>query len=65
MFQNETNELGRNEILPIENLLDDILDVLFISYVTRKLRVLRETGPWILIIHWVTQGQGHIPVNVT
>ena len=48
MYQNSTNWLGSDENLPMENLSDKILKILFICYVTRKLRVLRETGPiWV------------------
>ena len=45
MYQNSTNWLGSDENLPMENLSDKILKILFIRYVTLKLRVLRETGP--------------------
>ena len=45
MYQNATYYLGSDENISIENLLDKILEFLFISYVTCKLRVLRETGP--------------------
>ena len=38
-------KFGSGENLPSENLLDKILEFLCISYVTRKLRVLCETGP--------------------
>ena len=50
MYQNSTNWLGSDENLPMENLSDKILKILFIRYVTRKLRVLRETGPWRFIL---------------
>ena len=37
-------KMGSDENLPIENLSDKLLEFLFISYVTRKLGELRETG---------------------
>ena len=45
MYQHSTTLLVSDENLPIDNLCDKILEFLFISYVTRKLRVLRVIGP--------------------
>ena len=43
MYQNASNKLGSDENLRIEILWDKILEILFISYVKRKLRV------WVII----------------
>ena len=46
MYRNASNKLGRDENLRVENLRDKIFGFHFIGYIKRKLRVLRETGPW-------------------
>ena len=65
MYQNATNYLESDGNLPIENPRDKISEFLFMSYVTRKLRVLHETDPRTCVcLHLISaQTGGHLVMS--